>query len=574
MEKEWVILPKVPKEIIDNHPEYSRVVLQLLYNRGLLSKTNEKNKRSDIDNFLFSELENLLDPFLFKDLNSAVEKIIEHIKRGDLIYIYGDYDVDGVTASAILFEVLELFKAKVKIYIPDRKKEGYGLNNNAIEKIAKDGAKLIITVDNGIRNKEEVDYAKNLNIDFIITDHHEAPADSQLPDCLIINPKVGGEIYPEKNLAGAGVAYKLANALIKKSNLDKEKKKILNERLLDLAAIGTIADCVSLLGENRIIVKEGLRLLQDKKRLGISKLIKISGIENKKLDSWNIAFQIAPRLNAAGRLNTALDSFNLLISKNEFEALSLANGLNGINVERQNITEEIIFKVEKKIKSGTKIIIAHSGEEEWDEGVVGLVAGKICEKYYKPALIITKNKEHYKGSGRSIKEFNLIGGLEKLKNLLIKYGGHKRACGFSLKRENMEAFIEEMEKIAESALKDKELKPSIIIDLELSLREISGELLEEVEKMAPFGQDNEKPKFISKNLKVLDKFVMGALNQHVKLKIGGEETRIFSAVGFNMAKDLENIKIGDQINIAYHLDLNEFNNIKEIQLKIISLKKV
>lgn len=580
-QKNWQVLPKIndntspPAPLLKRRGEYSEVVLQLLFNRGIISA-------DDIEEFLSSDYEKYShDPFLFLQMNEAVDLIIKHIKDGNKIIIYGDYDADGVTASALLFEILTMLKAKTEVYIPDRVSEGYGLNNSAIDQLIGDGAKLIITVDGGIRNKQEVDYAKRKGIDIIITDHHVGPDDKKdLPNCLIINPVLKHEEYPFKYLAGVGVAFKLAKAITSKSKLNKDIKQKLEEQVLDLAAIGTVADCVRLTGENRIMVKQGLESLNKTKRMGLLELIKVAQInENKKLKAWNIGFQIAPRLNAAGRMGHANTAFELLTTKNQDEAITLARRLNDRNIERQKNTEEIFNEVEQQIniKSDDKIIIGvcplgNTKDEIWNEGIVGLVAGRICEKYYLPTLVITKTKDGYKGSGRSIDEFDLIDAVKDCGEFLDKYGGHPAACGFSLTPKNMDGFAEKIKRIATEKLAGLDLMPKIKIEMEIGLDEIDEKIITDIELFAPFGQRNEKPKFMSRGVSIVDIITMGIDGKHIKLKVKNSTSGIINALGFSQAEKWQDLRIGDKIDIVYYAEINEFNGIRDVQLKIIDIK--
>lgn len=566
MHKIWQVKPKIKDSFIKKYPEYNQVILQLLFNRGLKEKT-------EIEMFLNSDYKKLFDPFLFKDMEAVMELIIKHIKTKNKITVYGDYDADGVTAATVLGETLGILKAEIDVYIPDRVSEGYGLNKKAIDEIAKKEVGLIITVDGGIRNREEVKYAKNNGIDIIITDHHVPSEEKKdLPDCLIVNPLVSAENYPYKSLAGVGVAFKLARALISRAKLPTKDKKILEEKILDLVAIGTVADCVSLLGENRILVKKGLEILNKTKRIGLQELIQVARINSANfLESWNIGFQIGPRLNAAGRMEHANTAFKLLISKNRKEAANLAERLNSRNAERQKITEEIVLAVEKQIdlKNRNNIIIGicPKGETVWNEGVVGLVAGRICERYYLPTLIMTKTKEGFKGSGRSISEFNLIKAVEDCSEFLDKYGGHPAACGFSLKEKDLDSFIKKITKIANEKLKNIELAPKINIDCELEFNKIDENLVNNINRFSPFGQDNPKPKFVSRKVIINDIMTMGADKQHIKFRFNG-----FWGLAFGKAEEWNNFKIGDKVDIVYYIEKNDFNGRSEVQLKVVDIK--
>lgn len=572
MNNKWQIISSMPEELSEDYPTQMKVILQLLYNRGIEGK-------KQIKEFLNADYERCTyDPFLFNQMEEATDLIIKNIKEQKKIVIYGDYDVDGVTSSALLYEILILFKAKVSSYIPDRVDEGYGLNIEAMEEIARNNTSLIITVDCGIRSKKEVERAKELGLEVVISDHHVPPEKSEIPDCIIINPSLEDEKYPFKKLAGVGVAFKIAKALISKSKLNDEQKELLEYRLLDLVAVGTVSDCVSLLGENRALVKEGLKALNETRRTGLEKLLEVAQIKNKILDAWNIGFQIGPRINAAGRIDHANYAFDLLITKDAKKASELANKLNQLNQERQQITTETIEKVEKQIEkdSDDKVIIGvcDLDVDAWNEGVTGLVAGRICEKYYLPTLLITKTKDGYKGSGRSIEELNIIEVIEECKELLDKYGGHPAACGFSLSERNLENFIQKVKDIVNKKLGRVELNPKINIEADVDIEIIDEDFLEELDKFKPFGQDNLKPKFLSRNLIIKDIIKMGSDGQHIKFRIiplsSGQAG--FWAISFNGSDDLKEYKIGDKIDMVYYIDRNEFNGRSEIQLKIIDLR--
>ncbi|MBU0647080.1 single-stranded-DNA-specific exonuclease RecJ [Patescibacteria group bacterium] len=568
----WQIIPKVSEKLVKQYPDFHPVILQLLANRGLIEK-------EEIKKFFQVNYNNLLDPFLFKHMNEAVDLIISHIKAGNKIVIYGDYDADGITASAILVEILTIFKANVGVYIPDRTSEGYGLNEKAIDEIARTETKLIITVDNGIRNKKEVAYIKNLGLNVIITDHHEAPVDkNDWPDCLIINPHA--EDYSFKSLAGVGVSFKLTLALIKKSKLTEEQKKRLEERILDLVTIGTVADCVSLIGENRILVSYGLKMINKLPRIGLSELIKVAQGNGPKKDisSWNISWQIAPRINSAGRLDHANTAFRLLITKDQKEAKLISEKLNIKNSERQKLTEAIVesckIKVEKEMLDDKILILVSPSLDEnakaldWPEGVIGLVAGKICELYSRPTLVITKMDKEIKGSGRSIEEFNITKAIEQANQYLVKFGGHAQACGFTVNNQvDLLKFAIDLKKIAKEQLIEIDLTSKLIIEAELNLLEINNQLVEKLEEFEPFGEGNLRPKFVSFNLIIIDKITMGADNQHVKFKFDN-----FWAVAFRQTEKWRELKIGDKVDVVYYIEFNEFNGRKTIQMNVIDIR--
>jgi single-stranded-DNA-specific exonuclease len=572
MNNKWELKPAFGNDFIKKNPEYNKIILQLLFNRRLINK-------EEIESFFQPDEISLSDPFLLKNMEAAATLTIKNIKEQNLIAVCGDYDTDGVTATAALIEILNIFKAKTTVFIPGRTSGGYGLNKKAIDELAKNGAKLIITVDNGIRSKEEVAYAKNLGLEIIITDHHEPPLDkNDWPDCLIINPKA--EDYPYKSLAGVGVAFKFIQGLIKLSKLDEQLKSKLAEKVLDLVAIGTVADMVSLLGENRTLVSQGLKVINQGKRLGIAELIKVAqtnGNPNKKVNSFHIGWQISPRLNSAGRMDHANTAYELLITKDKTEAQTIAKKLNVKNSERQKITEEITAYcckiIEKKMLNDKILAVCSPNIEEievegWQEGVVGLVAGRLCEKYARPVLVITKTKNEIKGSGRSIDEFNIMEAIEGSSEFLEKFGGHAAACGFTLKsREDLDGFIKQMKKITSRTLAGAELSSKILIEVEIDLLDINDELLEALEKFEPYGEDNGKPKFLSRGLKIMDKVNMGVDAQHIKFRFGS-----IWAVAFSQAENLKDLKIGDEVDVVYYLEFNEFNGRRTAQIKIVDIK--
>lgn len=604
--KKWQVFPKASNEFLASHPEINPVLLQLLFNRGLKNKI-------DIKAFLDSELaadkilvigENpehaFYDPFLFKNMAAAVDLIIAHIKKGSPIVVYGDYDADGVTSSVILLETLKILHATVEVYLPDRVSEGYGLNKAAINQIVAQGFKLLITVDNGIRNYEEVAYAKSKGLEIIITDHHVLPEDKkEIPDCLYIDPADKNENYPWPYLAGVGVAFKLISALLYKANLPEKQKQLILDKSLDLVAVGTIADMVSLLGENRLLVKSGLKILNTSKRLGLNELIKVSKINSgRPLEAWNVGWQIGPRLNAASRLSHANSAFALLTTTDQSEAEELATELNQRNISRQQITEEIISQVEAQIDKDNlpNLIVGVAGEDQiWNEGVIGLVAGKIAEKYYRPTLIITRlieeaefdpvakklvpKKVAFKGSGRSVEELNLIAAVEDCAANLDKYGGHPMACGFSIKTEdNLNKFIAQIQKIAEDKIDKAALVPKLKIEAELDFSLINLELADTIGALAPYGQNNQQPRFVSYDLRIDDIATMGFDNQHIKIRFSqfnlqARSAQAFWALAFGGAANYKEYQIGDRVNLVYYLEVNDFNGRREPQLKMIDIKK-
>lgn len=578
--KIWQIAPLIDQAKIKASSVISPLLAQLLYNRGL-------NTPELIEDFLHPV--SYHDPFLFKNMAAAVELIISHIKAGNRIVVYGDYDADGVTSAVVLLEALQILQAKVEVYLPDRVSEGYGLNKTAIDSIATQGMKLIITVDNGIRNKEEVIYAQSLGVDVIITDHHVLPEkEADLPPSFFIDPADANDNYPWRYLAGVGVAFKLVCALLEKSKLSEAQKKLIRTKSLDLVAVGTVSDMVSLLGENRLLVKDGLKILNQGKRLGLVELAWVSKINSDRpLEAWNIGWQLGPRLNAASRLAHANTAFALLRSTDPKEARELAEELNGRNISRQQITADMMAQVEAQIDPENLplviIGVAPLGQV-WNEGVVGLVAGRITEKYYRPTLIISRLNDEddsvkvgFKGSGRSVEEFNLIQSVEKASKYLHKHGGHPMACGFSiLDEENLEKFTAAILADAASQLDPTNLNPKLKIEAVLEFSDISLETATEIAQLAPFGQNNQQPKLASFALRIDDIVMMGTDNQHIKFRLSQADQRgvyrSFWALLFGGSESCQHFRVGDIVDLVYYLEINDFNGRREPQLKIVDLR--
>jgi len=569
MIKKWVIAPKIENDFAKRFPEINPAVLQLIYSRGL--DTQEK-----IDEFLNPDYsQDIFDPFLFKDMEKAVKRIFKAIKKKEKICVHGDYDADGVSASALLVNILNEFGADARVYIPHRELEGYGLNIETIKYLSEEGINLIITVDCGIGNLEEVKLAKKMGMDVIITDHHLELEELPKADA-IIDPHINGEKYPWKYLSGVGVAFKLASALIK----ENKKEKIIDlvegyeKWFLDLVAIGTIADCVPILGENRTLVKYGLIVFKKTKRLGIRKLVEKMGGELSKIDVSAISFQFCPRINAAGRMDHANSAYELLMAGSEEEADKLAERLCQNNVDRQKLTDKIIKEAKKQIgpvDKSRKILFALG--DDWPLGIAGLVAGKISEEFHRPVFINTKTKGAIAGSGRSIEGFNITEALEKIPTKLSRFGGHEQACGFELENSNDYAkFIKDMEQIAQE-IKDEDLKPSLFIDSEVKLEDVNWQLFEDIEKFKPFGQDNRKPKFIAKNLHITNLEKVGQDGKHLRIMVNHNTPAIRKTIGFGIGNFWGNkLKAGNKIDMVFEVDVNEWNGHRELQLKIIDLR--
>lgn len=569
MEKIWQTAETVKKEIEDKFPEINPIVLQLLVNRKI--DTQDK-----IDRFLTPDYgTDLYDPFLFADMEKAVLRILQAVESKEKIIVYGDYDADGVTSSAVMMETLKAFEADVDIYIPFRETEGYGLNKKAIDSIIESGTKLIITVDCGISNKNEVKQAMDKGVDVIITDHHHGPEELP-PSFATINPNVKTEKYPFKGLTGCGVAFKVVQALLARQKDFKVKQlpEGFEKWLLDLVAIGTIADIQPLLSENRVFVKYGLLVFNKTKRLGLLELFKSLGNRTNVIDEKVIGWQVAPRINAAGRLNHASTSYELLITKDKKEALDLTKELTDTNQERQKISENIrnqALKIIGQVKD-QKILIAAG--HSWPTGIVGLVAGRIADMFHRPTLIISHFNGEIIGSARSIAEFNVIEAISKCSDCLVKFGGHPQAAGFTIKDEKaLEEFVKKMTALAEQELQGKNISPILEIEAEIDLENVNWSLFEDLEKFEPFGDCNPKPRFVSKNLTVVEHQKVGKDETHMRLMVSHKTPTVRKTIGFSLGSWCDKLEKGDKVDIVYEIDVNEWNGNRELQLRLIDIKK-
>lgn len=567
MNKKWQLAPKASQEFIDQFSETPPIISQLMYNRNL--KTQEA-----IDEFFNPDYgQDLHSPWLFKDMAQAVKRIMAAIEQNEKITVYGDYDADGLGGTVVLVETLESLGAKPDVYIPHREKEGYGLNEAAIRSIKDSQTKLIITVDCGITNVKEVALANELGLEVIITDHHQ-PAE-ELPLALaILNPNTPGEKYPFKFLAGAGVAFKLVEALALKDQKDKKLLPLGFEKwLLDLVAISTVADMVSLLGENRTLVTYGLVVLNKTRRLGLQVLIKEIGITGV-ITSQHLGFQLGPRLNAAGRINHANVVYKLLTTNSKKEATMLAQELNRSNQERQKLTDQIINEIKKdlgEIKPEEKVIFAVG--DNWPVGVVGLVAGKICDEYYRPTFVLTTLGGEIKGSGRSIPEFNVTKALNEAKEWLAHFGGHAQACGLTLKnKEFLEPFKKKMIELADLELSNQDLTPALNIDTEAVLAEIDWAVYDQLAKLEPFGENNPKPIMLAHNLEVFNIQPVGQEDKHLRLFLKDGQGKVYKTIGFCFGDWCQRLKVGDRVDIVFEVDVNQWNGSRELQFKIVDLR--
>lgn len=536
----------------------SLLLARVLLNRGV--DTDEKVKK-----FLHPELSDMYDPFLLKDMDVAVDTILKSIENKEKITIYGDYDVDGITSITVLTKFLNSVGVETSYYLPNRLEEGYGLNNKAIDKLKASGTSLMITVDCGISAYEEIEYAKSLGLKVIVTDHHECP--EKLPNTIaVVDAKRQDDTYPFSSLAGVGVTFKLVQALAMKMNLPKESYF----KYLDIVCLGTVADIVPLVDENRVIVKYGLECVKKTENIGLKELLKLSGYT--KIDSSAISFGVAPRINACGRMGEAELALKLLLTNDEAEAQIIANKLQEMNKERQDvekrIMEEAIQIIERdKLYEDSAIVV---GSENWHHGVIGIVASKITEMYYKPSILVCFDGEDGKGSGRSIDGFDLHNALGKCTDYLQKYGGHEMAIGLTLKKSSFADFRKKLNEIAKAEIAEDAM-PIVKVDSEITAREISIKTIKSLELLEPYGEANSAPIFVYRNIKV-DSIRTLSNDKHLKLNVK-DGNAIFDAIAFNMGNKKDEIRMGDKVDILHYLEVNRYNGLEKIQLNVKDLKK-
>ena len=566
MNKQWKISKSASDEYRSQFKHWDDIIIQLLYNRAIM------NKR-EAESFFSPDYEKMNDPYLLADMDKAVKRILAAIDGKENIVVFGDYDVDGITATSVVYSILEKLNAKISFYIPHRMQEGYGLNKEAIDFLANKKTDLIITVDNGISNKEEVAYAKKRGIDTIVTDHHEVP--KVLPNAIaVINPKRADDKYPFKDLAGVGVAFKLAHAIVIAIN-KKRKKELISEGhlkwCLDLVALGTVSDIVPLLGENRIIAYFGLIVLAKTRNVGLKALEKVAEVDLKNSDPYMIGYQIAPRLNAAGRMAHAALALELLLTRDEGEAGVLAMKLEKLNHERQEVVSKIVddIKAEYKKKEIEKIILLKN--EKWSSGIIGLIAGRISGEFSRPVFCMAQEKDLIKGSVRSDVEFNVIDALRVFEKVFINYGGHKGAGGFSLKVGDYDIFQLQVSQYGQNKLKDEDLVSFLKIEKEIEFKEITKKLFAEIKKFEPFGELNPEPIFITHDVKVKEAKKVGKENAHTKLKLIKDGVE-FPAIIFNHGEMGDQLYYGKDIDIVYKITENEWGSKKTLELKIEDFK--
>ncbi|MFA6197538.1 MAG: single-stranded-DNA-specific exonuclease RecJ [Patescibacteria group bacterium] len=566
MSKRWVVADQIPLEVRDQFPELHPVILQLLHNRGLTTD-------QAMDEFMKPDFgRDVPDPFLFREMRVAVDRIKRAILEGEPIVVHGDYDADGVSGAAVLVSALQMVAPKnsIEVYLPHREIEGYGLNMDTVKELARRKTKLIITVDCGTTNVEEITSANQLGMDVIVTDHH-TPSPERPPAIAILNPWLPDETYPFKHLCGAGVAFKLAQALLREYNFGEAEEKW----LMDLVAIGTIADYVPLIGENRTLVKYGLIVLAKTRRPGLRQLYLVMNMKTEGLDTRTVSFQIVPRINAAGRVDHANAAYELLMAPDDDAALAAAQNLHQLNQDRQRITERITQEARTQIGVVTDMdYILFAQGDDWPAGLVGLVASRIMDEFNRPTIIIGKRQDLIVGSGRSVKEFHITEALREVEHLLSHYGGHRQACGFTMRDAEMVGkFKKLMSQLAVRDLKSADRTPELQIDAAIGFDQIDWPLVEMIGQFSPFGEGNPVPAFLTEQLEVLQWDLVGAGGKHLRLTVRDNSMTTRKMIGFGFGSWAEQLTGGDRLSAVYEIGVNSWNGNQELQLKIIDLKK-
>jgi single-stranded-DNA-specific exonuclease len=552
----WNLLPPAPAQFLADSAGIPPLVVQLLFNRGLTGP-------SQVSSFLSGDKDLSASPFLLPDMHRAVSRVYQALLGGEQIAIYGDYDADGITATALLVQGLSALGGKAIPYIPHRLTEGYGLRKAALENLRQQGISLVITVDCGITSIAEVKKARRLGLDVIITDHH-TPLPELPPAVAIVNPKLAASLYPFTELTGAGVAFKLLQALYQSIGREEEAAG-----LMDLVALGTIADMAPLLGENRYLVKEGLKIINKSPRLGIEEIAAQANLNIGGIDAECISWIIAPRLNAAGRLEHAMTSYRLLMTDSPEEANRLARWLEQKNAERQKLTSSTLARAREQVMAQGMVPLLLAGDSDYFLGVAGLVASRLAEEFYRPAIVVRIGDKLSSGSCRSIPEFNIIAALRESSHLLSQFGGHSQAAGFTLPTRNLARLQEALLALATAQLAEADLRSRLDIDAEVTLPGLGGDTFQITQQLAPFGRGNPLPTFISHQVYVADCRTMGNGGEHLRLKLRQERT-LWEAVGFRLGSCLSDID--STIDIVYNLEIDRWQGKETLRLNILDFE--
>ncbi len=559
--KRWVVAPPITLQADEALAKFPPILKQIVFNRGLATDAEARA-------FLKAEPNANTDPFQLIGMQATVDRICYALQHNEPIAIYGDYDVDGVTATALLVQALGALGANVRGYIPNRFDEGYGLNKDALDSLKADGVKLVITVDCGIRSPDEALHAQTIGLDLIISDHHHPDGTNLPPAFAVINPKQHGDPYPDKDLAGVGIAYKIAEALI---SVQQPINGFRTNDLLDLVALGTVADLAPLVGENRVLVRRGLRQIRETKRQGLFSLAGVADLKIDKCTAGNIGFMLGPRLNASGRLESALASFELLTTTDFMRAGQLAQQLDQQNRQRQSITRTMQEQAEAiAMEEDPEAFLLFAAHEDFNPGVVGLAASRLTEVHYRPAIVAAKSAEETRGSCRSIPEFHITDALDQCKDLLVRHGGHAAAAGFTVKNQNLPELVSRLKEIAKDQLGSRDLRQTLTADLEVPLSELNFDVLKHLIFLEPTGYGNPEAVFVSRNIKVKAARTVGAEGKHLKLTLEDERGASVDAIGFRLGHLKENLP--PYIDVLYRFEANEFNGRTTLQLNLKDLK--
>jgi len=560
-QKRWKMAETVPQEAYDALAGHSRLIAALLWRRGIRTA-------AEADGFLHPAWDrDVHDPFLFLDMRKAVDRLMKAAKGGEKIVVHGDYDADGVSGSVVLHSTLKAIGADVSVYLPHREKDGYGMNAPSIQKMAADGAKVIVTCDCGISSGKEIALAVSLGIDVIVTDHHTLPPELP-PAYAILHPLREGETYPFRHLTGGGVAFKLCQALWKEANLPAGHEKW----LLDMVSISTVADMGKLVGENRALVHYGLLVLNKTKRLGLKTLIDGVKRDDEVLDAMSIGFRIAPRINAAGRMEHADAAFGLLTAETAEDAEVRAEVLHGHNADRQKATANIMeeaFVLGAAQAGQSAIVVAGQG---WPAALCGLVASKLVDEHYRPVIAVGRDEHgRYVGSGRSIPGFDVTGALRACAEHILKFGGHPAACGMTIEGDaNFEAFKKAFIAHADAVIGSSDLTPSIEIEEEAAVHEVTVELVKELKGLEPHGEGNPRPRFLLHGRVVSTRQVGDG--KHLQVTLGGDRGGRLKLIGFGFGPRMADLPSGTPADAVVELDLNEWNGKVEAQGRIIDIR--
>lgn len=569
MQKEWVIAPPAPESWLNGCRDLHPVLAQILFNRGF-------ENPADAQRFLY-EKSLSEDPYDMKDMEKAVARINHAIAAGESMTVYGDFDADGVTAAALMMQVLQALGGQANVYFPDRE-DGYGLHTTALQDLAKQGHQLIITVDCGIRSVDEVRAARQAGLDMIITDHHSIGPEMP-PALAVINPKQE-DCKGSPNLAGVGVAFMLAKALLLhrwQNDRAGYPEGLRQSDLLDLVAIGTVADVVPLDDSlNRRLVRHGLNTINEMRRPGIKALAAVAGLKPGQIKAVNIGFGLGPRINAAGRLRHAQIAYDLLAAASIDEARAYAQNLDDaqklhqINRERQRLTHQAEIAIREQVKDAEDLSLIFAGDENFHPGIVGLVAGRLVEDYYRPAVVFQRGDEQSRASCRSIPEFNIAHALDECADLLVRHGGHAMAAGFTVDNRNIDVLHERLAQTAAATFAGQNLRPTLHIDQELALDDLSEDLVEAMEILEPTGQKNPAAIFMSRRLNVLDCRTVGKDDKHLKLKLGRHGKTAIDAIGFGLGDWAA--QMPSSTDAAYHLEMNEWNGHRRLQMRLLDIR--